>query len=68
VSVIPKWWSAPSVGHLNDRRFVVELDRQAHPGGRRSPVFEERNGMLHLNPRGHRRSVSACDEEYAGRE
>jgi hypothetical protein len=66
--VIPDWWSTLSVGHLNDGRFIVELDRQAHSGRRRSPVFDERNGMLHLNPRRHRRSVSTRDEEYASRE
>jgi len=68
VSVIQDWWSAPSVGHLNDRRFVVELDRQSDSGGRQSPVFDKHNGMVHLNLRHHRRPVSTRDEEYASRE
>ena len=68
VSVIQEWRSAMSVGHLNDGWFVVELDRQAHSGGRRSPVFDERNGMLHLDARRHRGPVSTRDEENASRE
>ena len=67
VAVIQDWWSAPSIGDLNDGRFVVELDRQAESGRRRSPMFDKHNGMVHLSPRYHRRSVSTRDEEYAGR-
>jgi hypothetical protein len=44
------------------------LDRQSHSGGRRSPVFDEQNGMLHLNPRRHRRPMSTRDDEYSSRE
>ena len=67
VSVIQDWWSAPSVGHLEHGRFVVELDRQTHSGWRRSPVFDEHNGMVQLHPRRHGRSVGTRDEEYARR-
>jgi len=68
VPVIQDWWSAPSVGYLNDRRFVVELDRQADSRRRQSPVFDKHNGMVDLNPRHHRRPVSTRDEENASRE
>jgi hypothetical protein len=65
VPVIQDWWSPLSVRHLNDGRFVVELDRQAHSGRWRSPVLDKHNGMIHLDPRRHRRSVSTRDEKYA---
>ena len=68
VSVIQDSWSASFVGHLNDRRFVVDLDRQADSRRRQSPVFEKHDGVVHLNPRHHRRPVSTRAEEYACRE
>ena len=68
VSMIHEWWSAPSVGHLDDGRFVVELNRQPESGRRRSPVFDEHNGMVQLNPRRHRRSMSTRADKYASRE
>jgi len=67
VSVIQDWWSAPSVGNLNDGPFVVELDRQANAGRRQCPVFDKHDGMFQLNPGRHGHSVVTRDEEYAGR-
>ena len=68
VSVILDWWSASPVGHLNDMRFVIDLDREAQSGRRRSPVLDEHDGMFHLNPRRDRRPVVTRDEEYSSRE
>jgi hypothetical protein len=68
VSVIQDWWPPAPVGHLNDRRFVVDLDREADSGRRQSPVFDKHNGMFHLNPGRHRRRVSTRGEEYPSRE
>jgi hypothetical protein len=68
VSVIQDWWPAAPVGHLNDRRFVVDLDREADSCMRQSPVLDKHNGMFHLNPRRHRRRVSTRGEEYASRD
>ena len=68
VSVIQDWWPAAPVGHLNDRRFVVDLDREADSGRGQSPVFDKHNGMFHLNPGRNRRWVSARGEEYGSRE
>jgi len=31
-------------------------------------MFDEHNGMLHLNPGRHRRAVMTRDDEYSGRE
>jgi hypothetical protein len=39
------------------------LDRHAHSGRRRSPVFDDPDGMLHLSPRHHRRSVMTRGDE-----
>jgi hypothetical protein len=44
------------------------LDRQAESSRRQSPVFDKHNGMVHLNPRHHRRPVSTRDEGNASRE
>src|SRR6476660_5085541 len=48
VFVIQDRWSASPVGHSNDRRLLVDLDRQPHSGRRQSPMFDEHHRMVHL--------------------
>ena len=59
--------AALSVGHLKRGWFVVDLDRQTHPGRRQSPVFEKHHGVGDLSLRHYSGLVPTCDEEYAGR-
>jgi hypothetical protein len=69
VSVIEEWWSTLSVRDLNNGGLIVELDRQAHSRGRKSPMFDDPDGLLQLNPRYHgRRAMVTRDEEYASSE
>jgi hypothetical protein len=63
VAVVQDWWSAATIGYLNDWRLVIDLDGKAGPCRNGCALFVNRDSILRLGVRRDRCPVRTPDDE-----